>query len=137
MAIQRLNKHHIEPGLPMVSVAGTTERVPSLVAYKSASRVPAGPDRNITEPIKAPPIAADSTGQPMQKWRLNVLVLGYLLPARFLQFTYLLSSLCISLLMSTLETTIVSTALVSITNELNGFSQRDWIVTSYLLTYTG
>ncbi|KAF2229265.1 MFS general substrate transporter [Viridothelium virens] len=48
-----------------------------------------------------------------------------------------MSWLCVSLLLSTLETTIVSTALVSITNELNGFAQRDWIVTSYLLTYTG
>jgi MFS family permease len=27
--------------------------------------------------------------------------------------------------------------LVSITNALNGFILRDWIVTSYLLTYTG
>ncbi|OJJ45663.1 hypothetical protein ASPZODRAFT_68734 [Penicilliopsis zonata CBS 506.65] len=45
--------------------------------------------------------------------------------------------MCVSLLLSTLETTIVSTALVSITNALDGFSRRDWIVTSYLLTYTG
>lgn len=47
------------------------------------------------------------------------------------------SSLCLSLLLSTLETTIVSTSLVSITNALGGFDQRDWVVTSYLLTYTG
>jgi hypothetical protein len=40
-------------------------------------------------------------------------------------------------MLSTLETTIISTALVSITDALRGFSQRDWIVTSYLLTYTG
>lgn len=45
--------------------------------------------------------------------------------------------LWISLFLSTLETTIVSTSLVSITNALNGFILRDWIVTSYLLTYTG
>ncbi|WPH03891.1 Hypothetical protein R9X50_00677400 [Acrodontium crateriforme] len=55
------------------------------------------------------------------KWKLYFLLLG----------------LCFNLLLSTLETTIVSTALVSITNDLDGFSQRDWIVTSYLLTYTG
>jgi MFS family permease len=42
-----------------------------------------------------------------------------------------------SLFLSTLETTIVSTSLVSITNALDGFILRDWIVTSYLLTYTG
>ncbi|KIL87403.1 hypothetical protein FAVG1_09109 [Fusarium avenaceum] len=47
------------------------------------------------------------------------------------------AALWISLFLSTLETTIVSTALVSITNALNGFILRDWIVTSYLLTYTG
>jgi hypothetical protein len=45
--------------------------------------------------------------------------------------------MCLSLLLSTLETTIISTALVSITDALKGFSQRDWAVTSYLLTYTG
>ncbi|EEU41468.1 uncharacterized protein NECHADRAFT_53897 [Fusarium vanettenii 77-13-4] len=46
-------------------------------------------------------------------------------------------ALWISLFLSTLETTIVSTSLVSITDALNGFILRDWIVTSYLLTYTG
>ncbi|KAL8732425.1 MAG: hypothetical protein Q9181_003971 [Wetmoreana brouardii] len=45
--------------------------------------------------------------------------------------------LCLSLLLSTLETTIVSTSLVSITNALHGFNKRDWVVTAYLLTYTG
>ena len=48
-----------------------------------------------------------------------------------------ITRLCVSLLLSTLETTIVSTSLVSITNSLSGFENRDWIVTSYLLTYTG
>jgi hypothetical protein len=54
-------------------------------------------------------------------WRLYILTFG----------------LCLSLLLSTLETTIVSTSLVSITNALSGFENRDWVVTSYLLTYTG
>jgi MFS family permease len=43
----------------------------------------------------------------------------------------------LSLFLSTLEVTIVSTSLVSITNALNGFDKSSWIVTSYLLTYTG
>jgi hypothetical protein len=43
----------------------------------------------------------------------------------------------LALFLSTVETTIVSTSLVSITNALSGFDKRDWIVTSYLLTYTG
>ena len=42
-----------------------------------------------------------------------------------------------ALFLSTVETTIVSTSLVSITNALGGFDERDWIVTAYLLTYTG
>ncbi|OJD15998.1 hypothetical protein AJ78_03790 [Emergomyces pasteurianus Ep9510] len=51
---------------------------------------------------------------------------------------YLLTfGIWLSLFLSTLETTIVSTSLVSITNALDGFELRDWIVTSYLLTYTG
>ncbi|KAJ5595531.1 MFS general substrate transporter [Penicillium hispanicum] len=43
----------------------------------------------------------------------------------------------IALFLSTIETTIVSTSLVSITNALNGFLVKDWVVTAYLLTYTG
>lgn len=41
------------------------------------------------------------------------------------------------MLLSTLETTIVSTSLVSMVNALGGFSQAGWVVTSYFLTYTG
>ncbi|KAI0097180.1 major facilitator superfamily transporter [Nemania sp. FL0031] len=54
-------------------------------------------------------------------WRLHALTAG----------------LCVSLLLSTLETTIVSTSLVSIVNALHGFDRSSWVVTSYLLTYTG
>ncbi|RHZ55168.1 uncharacterized protein CDV56_106552 [Aspergillus thermomutatus] len=43
----------------------------------------------------------------------------------------------IALFLSTIETTVVSTSLVSITNALNGFLIKDWVVTAYLLTYTG
>lgn len=46
-------------------------------------------------------------------------------------------SLCLSMLLSTLETTIVSTSLVSIVNDLQGFDQTGWVITSYFLTYTG
>ncbi|KAK1976608.1 major facilitator superfamily transporter [Colletotrichum cereale] len=54
-------------------------------------------------------------------WRLHALTAG----------------LCVSLLLSTLETTIVSTALVSIVDSRHGFDKASWIVTAYLLTYTG
>ncbi|OIW28775.1 MFS general substrate transporter [Coniochaeta ligniaria NRRL 30616] len=57
----------------------------------------------------------------MTGWRLYVLTFA----------------LCLSLFLSTLETTIVSTSLISITDALGGFDERDWVVTSYLITYTG
>ncbi|KAH8687908.1 drug resistance transporter EmrB/QacA subfamily [Tricladium varicosporioides] len=51
---------------------------------------------------------------------------------------YLLNfALCLSLFLSTVESTIVSTTLVAITNSLGGFQKSSWIITSYLLTYTG
>lgn len=39
--------------------------------------------------------------------------------------------------MVNLEVTIVSTSLVDITNDLRGFDRTSWIVTGYLLTFTG
>ncbi|KAH8652684.1 drug resistance transporter EmrB/QacA subfamily [Tricladium varicosporioides] len=57
----------------------------------------------------------------LRGWRLHVLTVG----------------VWVALFLSTLETTIVSTSLVSITNALGGFEIRDWVVTSYLITYTG
>jgi MFS family permease len=45
--------------------------------------------------------------------------------------------LCLALFLVSLEVSIVSTSLVAITNSLQGFSQSSWIVTAYLLTYTG
>lgn len=46
-------------------------------------------------------------------------------------------SLLLALLLANLEVTIVSTSLIPITNDLLGFNETSWIVTSYLLTYTG
>ena len=36
----------------------------------------------------------------------------------------------------TTEVSIVGTSLISITNDLHGFSQMGWVVTGYLITYT-
>lgn len=36
-----------------------------------------------------------------------------------------------------IEISIIGTSLVSITNDLQGFSQMGWVVTGYLITYTG
>jgi MFS family permease len=49
----------------------------------------------------------------------------------------MLVSLCIGLFLSALDSTIVSTALVPITNSLRGFDRSSWIINAYLLTYTG
>ncbi|KAK0648531.1 major facilitator superfamily domain-containing protein [Cercophora newfieldiana] len=49
----------------------------------------------------------------------------------------LTAGIWIALFLSTLETTIVSTSLVSIADALSGFQERNWVVTAYFLTYTG
>jgi MFS family permease len=41
------------------------------------------------------------------------------------------------MLLSSLETTIVATTLISISSSFNSFSLSGWIVVAYLLTYTG
>ncbi|KAE8353172.1 major facilitator superfamily domain-containing protein [Aspergillus coremiiformis] len=45
--------------------------------------------------------------------------------------------LLISLYLVNLEVTIVSTSLLSITSDLDGFNKTSWIVTGFLVTYTG
>jgi hypothetical protein len=72
-------------------------------------------------------------------WRLYMLTLGYvfLLAKLLLARSNSSSRIWIALFLSTLETTIVSTCLVAISDSLNGFERRNWIVTSYFLTYTG
>ena len=57
----------------------------------------------------------------MEGWRLYMLTAG----------------IWIALFSSTLETTIVSTSLVSIADILSDFDERNWVVTAYFLTYTG
>ncbi|OGE55922.1 hypothetical protein PENARI_c003G05633 [Penicillium arizonense] len=54
-------------------------------------------------------------------WRLWVITIGLL----------------IGLYLVNLEVTIVSTSLVSITNDLDGFKKTSWVVTGFLTTYTG
>lgn len=39
--------------------------------------------------------------------------------------------------MAQMEASIVGTSLIAITNDLQGFDKSSWIVTAYLLTYTG
>ncbi|KAK4149586.1 drug resistance transporter EmrB/QacA subfamily [Chaetomidium leptoderma] len=48
-----------------------------------------------------------------------------------------IACLCSGLFLSSLETTIIATALVSISSSLGGYDKSNWVVTSYLVTYTG
>ncbi|KAJ5973965.1 major facilitator superfamily domain-containing protein [Penicillium waksmanii] len=47
------------------------------------------------------------------------------------------AGLGVALFLTGIEATIVSTSLVTITNDLQNSSQSSWVITSYLLTYTG
>ncbi|KAF2468467.1 MFS general substrate transporter [Lindgomyces ingoldianus] len=49
----------------------------------------------------------------------------------------LLFGVSLAIFLANLEVTIVSTSLISITNDLNGFSRTGWVVVAYLITYTG
>ncbi|CAD0090644.1 unnamed protein product, partial [Aureobasidium mustum] len=46
-------------------------------------------------------------------------------------------ALCLALLLATLDTTIISTSLITIASDLGHFDQASWILVSYLLTYSG
>jgi len=48
-----------------------------------------------------------------------------------------LARLCLGVFLSSLETTIIATALVTISSDLGHFDKSSWIVVAYLLTYTG
>lgn len=45
--------------------------------------------------------------------------------------------LCMCLFLTNLEIPIVTTALVDITSELGGFNKASWIISAYLLGYSG
>ncbi|KAL7962558.1 major facilitator superfamily domain-containing protein [Trichoderma compactum] len=65
--------------------------------------------------------------------------LGYGRPSQVkgLHQAVLVITLLVGLLISTLDTTIVSTSLVTISNDLGDFVNAPWIVLAYLLTYMG
>ncbi|KAL2847111.1 major facilitator superfamily domain-containing protein [Aspergillus pseudodeflectus] len=67
------------------------------------------------------PAAQPETSDFITGWRLAILLL----------------SVSIAIFLPNLEVSIVSTALVTITNDLQGFSKTGWVVVAYLVTYTG
>lgn len=46
-------------------------------------------------------------------------------------------SLSLCMVLVNIEVAIIGTSLISITDDLHGFSQMGWVVTGYLITYTG
>ncbi|KAL8724486.1 MAG: hypothetical protein Q9166_007920 [cf. Caloplaca sp. 2 TL-2023] len=54
-------------------------------------------------------------------WRLHIIVI----------------SLCLALFLTNLEIPIVTTSIVGITDDLQGFNESSWLATAYLLTYVG
>ncbi|KAF2158515.1 hypothetical protein M409DRAFT_71606 [Zasmidium cellare ATCC 36951] len=65
--------------------------------------------------------AAHTSGRYLTGWRLYVAGIG----------------LGLSVFLPALEVSVISTSLISISNDLDGFEQSSWIITAYLLTYTG
>ncbi|KAF4629250.1 hypothetical protein G7Y89_g8898 [Cudoniella acicularis] len=47
-----------------------------------------------------------------------------------------LPELCLALFIAQMETSIVSTSIISVTNDLGGFVESSWVFTAYLLTYS-
>ncbi|KAL8895741.1 MAG: hypothetical protein Q9207_008035 [Kuettlingeria erythrocarpa] len=86
---------------------------------------------------------ADETGEGYHQeylagWRLHIITFTSVLPIHPLEIpsTECPHSLFLSLFIATLEVSIVSTSLVTITDSLQDFGDSSWIVIAYLLTYT-
>ncbi|RCI08715.1 hypothetical protein L249_4762 [Ophiocordyceps polyrhachis-furcata BCC 54312] len=76
--------------------------------------------------------------QPIRGIRQSVIIISYGTPNRPILFPQAdQRSLLLGLLFSTIDTSIVSTSLVTISRELNDFVNAPWIVLAYLLTYMG
>lgn len=48
-----------------------------------------------------------------------------------------MNRLCLAVFLASLEVSIVSTSLVAVTDDLKGFGYSSWIISAYMLTYTG
>lgn len=73
-------------------------------------------------------------------WRLVLTTTGYVLnqvPSGVAWRKLTIYRLLIGFFLSNLDVTIVSSALTGITDDLQGFEKRSWIITGYLATYTG
>lgn len=71
--------------------------------------------------------------------KLHLLTAGYVLLIRLYYSTRFddKNRLCLSIFLVNFEISIVSTSLISITDDLKQFGRSSWVITGYLLTYTG
>ena len=94
---------------------------PPLLQPAANAPDPTRNDTSVTKVTAEHITTLDDKPEYMKGWRLYMLTAG----------------IWITLFLSTLETTIVSTSLLSIADALSGFEERNWVVTAYFLTYTG
>lgn len=95
-----------------------------------------GPEKDIQNHV----VAKHAVPWPhVERWRRNVALAGYAahtgVTRIFVSLLTLYSSIFSGVFFSTLDTTIIATALVSIVEELGSFWLSPWIVLAYLLTY--
>jgi hypothetical protein len=74
---------------------------------------------NIAPPNEAEPVATTDESNYITGLKLYLINAG----------------LTISMFLVTLESTVISTAIVDITDELGGYEKSSWLFTAYMLTY--
>lgn len=126
----------------------TTDTIIKTSISSHEAPLPRTHSANVVNPASIEDEQIEPVSAYVEGWRLYMLTIRWVEFSSILfpiQYIYRINtknlltrrSVWVSLFLSTFETTIISTALVSITDALHGFESRDWVVTSYLLTYTG
>lgn len=96
------------------------------------------PFKKHNEAPNEPHSPGDAVAGHMKGWSLFILSFMCAIVPVELQLAILkLRRLGVAIFLVTMEVSIVATSLVSIANELNRFNMTSWIVTAYLITYTG
>lgn len=88
------------------------------------------PDRPFSD------VSLEDERECLQGWRLYFTLIGYDLLDFITSQLLTNHSLLTGLYLVNLEVTIVSTALISITDDLDGFENSSWVITGFLTTYT-
>lgn len=87
--------------------------------------------QDVLEATQAPP-------EWVKGWRVGAIISGYFCVLNEEATKYLTAiRMCLSLFMTQADSTIASTAILAITNDLGGYERSSWVFTAYLLTYSG